>query len=74
MEITIKLFATLRKNRFEQKIFTYPGGTTLNEIVADLNIPEKDITIIMVNNIHSDLNHAPEDGDVIALFPAVGGG
>ncbi len=74
MEITVKLFATLRKNRFERKKFSYPGGTTLERIVSDLEISQEEITIIMVNNVHSELDYIIKDGDIVALFPAVGGG
>jgi sulfur-carrier protein len=74
MLLTIKLFATLRKNRFDTATMEFPPGTTVNDIIGKLAVPQDEITLIFINGRHSDLTANPEEGDTIALFPAVGGG
>ena len=74
MQIAIKLFATLRKGRFDMAAMEFPVGTTVNDIVRKLAIPEDEITLIFINGRHSELASAPQEGDTVALFPAVGGG
>ena len=74
MKITVKLFATLRENR--EKIFELNTleKATPSDVAAILAISEKDIAIIMVNGRGVEAQHVLKDGDVLALFPPVGGG
>jgi sulfur-carrier protein len=74
MNITVKLFATLRKGRFETATMEFPIGTTVNEIIHLFDIPENEITLVFINGRHRELTAIPVDGDTVALFPAVGGG
>ena len=74
MLITVKLFATLRKGRFDIEVREYASGTTVSQIITDINIPEKKISIIFVNRRHADLNHELNNNDVVAFFPPTGGG
>jgi molybdopterin converting factor small subunit len=74
MNITIKLFASLRKGRFDVTTMEFPNGTTVGEIVHLLRIPEDEITLIFVNGRHQELTTVPEEGDTVSFFPAVGGG
>ncbi len=74
MNITIKLFASLRKGRFDVATMKFPKGTTVGEIVHLLGIPEDEITLIFVNGRHQELTAVPGEGDTVSLFPAVGGG
>lgn len=74
MHITVKLFANLRKDRFDVKVREYPAGTTVHQVIDELNIPENQAAIIFVNNRHAKLDHELADGDVAAFFPPIGGG
>jgi molybdopterin converting factor small subunit len=74
MLITIKLFATLRKGRFEETTRDFPQGTTVGGIVRELDLPEKEVTLIFINGRHADFATVLADGDVLSLFPPVGGG
>jgi len=74
MQINIKLFATLRIGRFEEKILELSAGTTVGDIIRELDLPEKEVTLIFINGRHADLSTTLSDGDVLALFPPVGGG
>jgi len=74
MRITVKLFATFRQGRFDIEDRNYPDGTTVNEVVRDLNLSEPELGILMVNSRHVDLDRVLSEGETLAIFPLVGGG
>jgi molybdopterin converting factor small subunit len=74
MKIRVKLFATLRRGRFDDRVVDLPRGATVAEVIASLNIPDKEVKIIFVNSRHAVRDRKLEDGDTLALFPPIGGG
>jgi len=74
MFITIKLFAMLREGRFDTNTGEFPVGKTVGDIIQQLGIPEKEVTLIFINGRHGQRNTQLVDGDTVALFPPVGGG
>lgn len=74
MNITVKLFASFRSGRFDIETGDYPAGTTVADVADSLNLPQSELGIMMVNNRHVKLNHQLADGDILALFPLLGGG
>lgn len=74
MEVLVKLFATFREGRFSSKKMKFTQGTTVGDVVKELNINEREISIIMINGQSSDLDAELSDGDTLGLFPPVGGG
>lgn len=72
--IEVRLFATLRYGR--EKIYTFPPGTfqTAAEVLEYFHIPTEEVSIYLINGMHSRLEDDIKDGDIIALFPPVGGG
>ncbi len=74
MKLTVKLFATLRHGRFDQRVLEGDEGMVVRHVVAVLNIPEKDAAIIFVNSRHADFGTVLKEGDTLAIFPPVGGG
>ena len=74
MQITVKLFATLRKGRFEEKTMDFSAGVNIEQIVRQIALPENDVTLIFVNGLHADFNTPLSEGDTVSLFPPVGGG
>lgn len=74
MKITVKLFASFRTGRFSIEERDYSEGTTVARIVAELGLQEQELGIMLVNSRHVKLDHAPADGDTLALFPLLGGG
>ncbi len=74
IRVTVKLFATLRKDRFDVTEGKFPDGTTVGDIVHHYDLPEKDVTLIFINGRHGEFDTALSDGDTLALFPPVGGG
>jgi molybdopterin converting factor small subunit len=74
MKVEIRLFATLRTDRFKKEERSVEEGTTVQVIVDDLNIPHEDIAILLVNGRDGELSSPLKDGDTVSLFPPVGGG
>lgn len=74
MTITVKLFATLRAGRFVIEDREYPDGASVGNIVKDLDIPEEEVALMLVNGLHVEIDRVLSDGDTLALFPPVGGG
>jgi molybdopterin converting factor small subunit len=74
MKVTVKLFATFRAGRFDIETRQYPEGTTVEQIIDELQLPREKLGIVMVNSRHVDLDREMRDGETLAIFPLVGGG
>jgi len=74
MKITVKLFATLRKGRFEEKIMDFSDGVNIEQVVRQIALPEKDVNLIFINGRNADFNTPLSEGDTVSFFPPVGGG
>ena len=74
MQITVKLFASFRNDRFSMAQRVLPEGTDCRSVVLDLGLREEEIGIIMINGRHGVLQQGLAAGDVLSLFPLLGGG
>lgn len=74
MHITIKLFAFFRENRFKVEQREIDKGTTVGDIVDQLAINREEVGVLMLNSRHTEFTAAPSEGDVLAIFPVIGGG
>jgi len=74
MKVKVKLFATLRKGRFNTSIEEYDEGITVAEVCRKLGIPRNKVAIIFVNNTHAGRDRILQENDELALFPPIGGG
>lgn len=75
MNVVVKLFAQYREGRFKVQECEYPANTTAREIIDALNLESvSPLGVLMVNGKHVDVTYHLQEGDVIALFPKVGGG
>ena len=74
MKLTVKLFAYFRDNRFVAEVQHYPDDITVGGIVDTLGIDRDDIGITMLNSRHCTFDDRPGEGDILAVFPMVGGG
>jgi len=72
--IKVKLFATLREGRQKEVVFDYFDGITGKYIIDMLDIKEDDVAIYLINGIDGKINDKLKDGDVVSIFPPVGGG
>lgn len=74
MNVTVKLFAYFRDNRFVAEVMEYRDDITVGEIIADLGIELDEVGITMLNSRHCRADSRPADGDILAIFPVIGGG
>jgi molybdopterin converting factor small subunit len=72
--VTIKLFATLRNGRFKISEKEYQPGTTVADIVTELEIPRQESASVLVNGLSAGYDQELQDKDVLVLFPPIGGG
>ena len=72
--VEVRLFAGLRQGR--QKIYQMEPELIKNvqDIMDVLAIQRKDVNILLINGFHQKPETEVKDGDVVSLFPAVGGG
>jgi molybdopterin synthase sulfur carrier subunit len=74
MVVTVRLFATLQEGRFVEAPREYPLGANIATIVGDLRIPDEDIGVVFVNGRNAELDRVVAAGDVVSIFPPIGGG
>ncbi|HEY3321799.1 MAG TPA: MoaD/ThiS family protein [Planctomycetota bacterium] len=74
MKIEVRLFATFREGRFSRQSFDVTEPCALRDLLKLIDIPEAAVHLPMVNGEYSTLARVLRDGDIVSLFPAVGGG
>jgi molybdopterin converting factor small subunit len=74
MKISVKLFAYYRTGRFSAATKEYPPNTCVRDVLRHLQIPEKDLGIVLINGRFVELEQTLKEGDELSLFPMVGGG
>ena len=74
MEFKVRLFATLRIDRGRELMVKLDEEWTARAIIDELDIEEKDVAILMINGRDGLLDTTLKPGDVISIFPPVGGG
>ena len=80
MQITIRLLASYRRYLPEghgdgaSYRLDVPRGARVDEALAHLPIPDGDAYTFLVNGRHAVRDQALAEGDVLSVFPAVGGG
>ncbi len=79
MHVTVKLFASLV--RFKNGIrsgtpfeMDLPEETVVQDLIEQLKIPAEETRVIFINNIIEDMGTKLKEGDVVGIFPPVGGG
>ena len=55
--IKIKLFASFRDGRFNEKDWDYVEGITVSRILEKLNINKKDVGVLLVNSRHAEMDY-----------------
>ena len=72
--IEVRLFAGLRQGR--QKIYQMESDSisTVQDNMDRLTIDRKEVNILLINGFHQKPETEVKDGDIVSLFPAVGGG
>lgn len=74
MVVEVRLFASFREGRFKNKELELPEGSSLGDLLAQLEIARKDAKITIVNGSAVSAEHKLAENDVIAIFPPIAGG
>lgn len=74
MKVEVRLFAYFRDGRWKSQDVEFKEASTLEDIVKEIGIKPEEVSIGLINGIDGPLNREVRDGDVVALFPPVGGG
>ena len=74
MNITLKLFATLRDFGPKYQELQLSENTTLEDVIKTLNLPGNFPMIRLINSEFAEVTQRLKEGDVIALFPPIAGG
>lgn len=79
MRVTVKLFATLARFKSNAKAgrafeVDLPEGAAVQDLIDTLQIPHEETHIVFINSIIQEPNTKLKEGDVVGLFPPVGGG
>ena len=72
--IEVRLFATLREGRGKVQMLPAEDYACAGDIIRHLDIPVEEVAILLINGFHKKQQDLVKDGDVVALFPPVGGG
>ena len=72
--IEVRVFATLRQGREKITMLSPEGISCAGDILDRMRIPPAEVSILLVNRFHQKPETPVKDGDIVALFPPVGGG
>ena len=72
--IEVRFFATLRESRGKIARIPAEEASAASDILRRFDIPEEEVSILLINGFHSKPGDPVKDGDVVSLFPPVGGG
>ena len=72
--IEVRLFATLREGRGKVQMLPASDFSVAGDIITHLDIPAEEVAILLVNGFHKKPDEPVKAGDVVAIFPPVGGG
>ena len=72
--IEVRLFATLREGRGKVQHLDATNITVASDIISLLEIPAEEVAILLINGFHQKPETPVNDGDIVAIFPPVGGG
>ncbi|MEY8304620.1 MoaD/ThiS family protein [Anaerosalibacter bizertensis] len=75
MEVEIRLFASFREGREKKYFFKIDNlKLTVRDILEKLDIDEEEVAILLINGRDGNVDSVLKDGDIVSLFPPVGGG
>lgn len=72
--IEVRLFATFREGRDKVSFLDSRDFKSAGDIIEHLKIQRNEVSILLINGRYSAVDAPVNDGDILALFPPVGGG
>lgn len=74
MQIVVRLFATFREGREKVQNLELTEGSTPEDAIKLLGIKASELAILLINGRDGNLGDSLKNGDILSLFPPVGGG
>lgn len=74
MKLEVRLFANLRQGRGKKITMEIEAGMTPLQVMEKLHIKSEEVSILLVNGLSAERDKQLNDGDIMSLFPPVGGG
>lgn len=74
IKVEVRLFAYFRQGRGKKQFMELEDDTSILKVLEKLSIDKEEARIVLLNGIDGPLDRKVKDGDVLSLFPPVGGG
>ena len=74
MQLDVRLSVILRKGRFTRETVALADGGTVMDLLRQLDLPDGQVAVVVVNGRHVSKDSTLQTGDIVSLFPHVGGG
>ncbi|MGF7060599.1 MoaD/ThiS family protein [Brassicibacter mesophilus] len=74
MKVEVRLFAYFREGRDKKQLLDLKESATIREVLNIIEIKEDEVSILLLNGRDGSADRELKDGDILALFPPVGGG
>ena len=74
MKIEIRLFATFREGREKKQVLEIAEDMSIIDILKILNIDKEEVAILLLNGMDGGFDRKLKGGDILSIFPPVGGG
>ncbi|MDB8791755.1 MoaD/ThiS family protein [Romboutsia sp. 1001216sp1] len=74
MKIEIRLFATFREGREKKQVLEIAEDMNIIDILKILNIDKEEVSTLLLNGMDGGFDRKLKDGDILSIFPPVGGG
>ncbi|MGM0397006.1 MAG: MoaD/ThiS family protein [Bacillota bacterium] len=74
IKIEVRYFATLRVDDKKKETLEVQEDRSVGELLDQIGVKLEDVAILLVNGRRTPPENKLKEGDVISLFPPVGGG
>jgi len=74
IKVEVRLFANFREGRKKKQVLELDEGSIIRDVLDYVKIPEEEVSILLQNGRYGSADRKLNDGDIIAVFPPVGGG
>ncbi len=79
MKVKVKLYAGLERclpagSEGREAEIEIDDGSTVGRLLEELAVPLDQAKLLLVNARHAELDQPLKDGDLLVVFPPVGGG
>jgi sulfur carrier protein ThiS len=74
MQINVKLVGAFRLGRFKEEVRDYRAGTSIQDVITSLQLPEQILGIVLVNGVHAEFADILQEGDSLTILPILDGG